>query len=712
MQGGGGCGSRYYQRPSCLDAIERALNRNEPCPCGSGKRFKHCHGALASGAPSSLHLQALDAHRTGALREAERLYRQAIERDPADIESIHMLGVVQFERMRHREALDLLWDACERSGWNDPTFRHNLGLVLAKLLAPQANERQEALVRAYVARERERVATPAVEAPVSVILVAGNHAGLIDRALDSVVAQTYRNFELIVVDAASTDDTPTVLARRMPGLPVPARVVKAVHANEPLAANEGASRAEGRYLAFLAGDEWFAPRRLERMIAEIARPAPLWGFSRVAHPGDDAPASGEPLARPGESFGSEPASFTIMIPNVADSSGNLFIARELFDAIGGFRDVAEHGADLRERVACDVEPVIVPERLYFRNRRADPAVERARHAAADARLARALAGDVVPANPFSPLHPANREVLLRAELRGGRGDRLPASLLRSLAAEWRERTRTAAGPSRVDRTQAPASKAAIVVLGAYRSGTSALARVLNLCGAFLPERIVAARLGINPKGFWETEAINDLNARFMQYLGADWDRVDFALPKGGPLVEEFLLNARDVLDSEYGTAPLILIKDPRTCVLAPLWHRTLRENGYRPTFVVCVRNPLEVARSLGNDMPTARGLALWSSYMRPVETFVTAPDVRAVHVHYEDLLADWRRVVRRIARRLDLPLDSEAHGGEADAFLETSLRNQRATDAELDEQLEGPDGAELRQLYRRMLERCGRSVSG
>src|SRR4029078_8379567 len=103
-------------------------------------------------------------------------------------------------------------------------------------------------------------------------------------------------------------------------------------------------------------------------------------------------------------------------------------------------------------------------------------------------------------------------------------------------------------------------------LGRFRSGTSSLARVLNLCGAFLPKRIVAARLGINPKGFWETEAINDLNARFMQYLGADWDRVDFALPRGGPLVDEFLVNARDVLESEYGAAPLILIKDPRTCV--------------------------------------------------------------------------------------------------------------------------------------------------
>ena len=683
------------------------MSRNDPCPCGSGKRLKHCHGALVSAAPSALHLEAVAVHRTGALRRAEGLYRRALEHDPGDVESIHMLGVVQFERMHYREALALLWDACARSGWNDAVFRHNLGLVLAKLLTPQANERQEALVRAYVARERERAATPAIEAHVSVVLTTRNHAGVISRAIDSVAAQTYRDLDLVVVDDGSTDDTPSVLARRLPELKFPARLVSTRHASDSRAANDGAAHAQGRYLAFLAGDEWFGPRRIERMIAEMARPAPLWGFSRVAYPAGGASAVGEPVARPGESFGSEPASFTSMIPNVIDSDSNLFIARELFAAQGGFRDVADYGADLRERAACDIEPVVVAERLYFRDERADAAADRAkRTAAAEARLARALASDVVPANPFSPLHPANRDVLLRAELRAGRGDRIAVPLLRALAAEWLQRTSAPASHARTERAPTSSAKTAIVVLGAYRSGTSALARVLNLCGAYLPQRIIAARLGINPKGFWETEAVNDLNARLMQYLGGDWDRVGFALPSGGTLLEEFLQNARDVLESEYSDAPLILIKDPRTCVLAPWWHRALKENGYLPVYVVCVRNPLEVTRSLGNDMPTSRGMALWSKYMGAVDAFVHEPGVRAVHVRYAELLDDWRSVMNRVARNLDVPLDLASRADEVDSFLEAGLRNHRATDADLDEQLASDEGNAVRTLYRRMAAQC------
>ncbi len=57
-----------------------------------------------------------------------------------------MLGVVLLERMRYRDALDILLDAAERTDWAVPEVRHNLGLAIAKLLAREANDRQTELV--------------------------------------------------------------------------------------------------------------------------------------------------------------------------------------------------------------------------------------------------------------------------------------------------------------------------------------------------------------------------------------------------------------------------------------------------------------------------------------------------------------------------------------------------------------------------------------
>ena len=83
-------------------------NRNSPCPCGSGRKFKHCCGAfidqtagVAAGAPSgdsldSIMACALDAQRANDLVTAKRLYQQALVISPDNIDALHMLGVVHF----------------------------------------------------------------------------------------------------------------------------------------------------------------------------------------------------------------------------------------------------------------------------------------------------------------------------------------------------------------------------------------------------------------------------------------------------------------------------------------------------------------------------------------------------------------------------------------------------------------------------------------
>jgi Flp pilus assembly protein TadD len=118
-------------------AAPRTAGRNDPCPCGSGKRYKNCHGMLSSApapppAPSidSRVRQALAPHQRGATTAAEVIYREVLATAPDHPQAQHFLGVIHYQRREFSAALPLL----ERSVAlvsNEPEFHNNLGLALA-----------------------------------------------------------------------------------------------------------------------------------------------------------------------------------------------------------------------------------------------------------------------------------------------------------------------------------------------------------------------------------------------------------------------------------------------------------------------------------------------------------------------------------------------------------------------------------------------------
>jgi hypothetical protein len=67
--------------------------------------------------------------------------------------------------------------------------------------------------------------------------------------------------------------------------------------------------------------------------------------------------------------------------------------------------------------------------------------------------------------------------------------------------------------------QAGSRPVLLFVLGMGRSGTSALTRVLSLCGAALPPGMLGADAG-NPRGYWEPRAALGINERFLYRHGS------------------------------------------------------------------------------------------------------------------------------------------------------------------------------------------------
>lgn len=105
---------------------------------------------------------------------------------------------------------------------------------------------------------------------VSVILPVYNRAGWVARAVASVLAQTHRHLELLVIDDGSTDDTRRVLEGFGPRV----KVLGQAHAGAESARNLGLERARGEFVAFIDSDDvWYADR--------LSRQLPLFRRAEV-----------------------------------------------------------------------------------------------------------------------------------------------------------------------------------------------------------------------------------------------------------------------------------------------------------------------------------------------------------------------------------------------------------------------------------------------
>ena len=105
------------------------------------------------------------------------------------------------------------------------------------------------------------------EVSVSIILPTYNRAALLPRSIESVLGQTYGDFELIVVDDGSQDDSAAVVARFADKRIHYLRLAR--NGGVSAARNAGLAEAAGKYIAFQdSDDEWMA-EKLERQMREF-----------------------------------------------------------------------------------------------------------------------------------------------------------------------------------------------------------------------------------------------------------------------------------------------------------------------------------------------------------------------------------------------------------------------------------------------------------
>ena len=223
------------------------------------------------------------------------------------------------------------------------------------------------------------------------------------------------------------------------------------------------------------------------------------------------------------------------------------------------------------------------------------------------------------------------------------------------------------------------AKTALVVVGMHRSGTSALARVLNLLGADLPLNLLPANEH-NASGYWESYDLMAIHDEMLQAAGTSWQDTG-SIPQlwhNPQLIGRYRARIVKALKTQYTDSTLMVIKDPRILRFVPLTVAALQDIDVEPKFIISLRNPLEVANSLKarDGLSLLKSLLLWLDYTLCSERATRG--FQRAFVDYDDLMMDWRETIRSAAAHLDVvfPTWNTAAEREIQSFLQSTLRHQ------------------------------------
>ena len=233
-----------------------------------------------------------------------------------------------------------------------------------------------------------------------------------------------------------------------------------------------------------------------------------------------------------------------------------------------------------------------------------------------------------------------------------------------------------------------------LTLGMHRSGTSAIARGLAALDINLGDQLLGPSKGDNDKGFWEDKDILALEERLLVKAGTAHDSLaPFTADFTSQAFAEERVEASALLQEKIAAFGTFGFKNPRSGLLLDFWKCVIGDLGLQPRFVIAVRNPLEVAKSLQrrNHFPLERSLILWAKYC--VSIVEKTQDEVRVFVNYEQIIRDPEAELIRMSEGLKLSrdrLDAKALDDYANGFLDSRLKRITVSPNELDRNTDIP----------------------
>ena len=225
----------------------------------------------------------------------------------------------------------------------------------------------------------------------------------------------------------------------------------------------------------------------------------------------------------------------------------------------------------------------------------------------------------------------------------------------------------------------------VVVLGMHRSGTSVITKALECVGVELGNNLMEAAIGDNDLGFFEDLEIVNFNDELLAECNKKWYSTETIQ---GYDVENlirrgFLIRAVEMMRRKLMNKKCFGYKDPRSAKLLPFWSKVYEAAKFDTYFILALRNPLNVVRSLQqrDGIECGHAYYLWADYITSSLTFLK--NKKFIAIDYDHILDSPREVISQISEFLHMRINLGASDIYEQQIIKKSLRHWSFIDSDL-----------------------------
>lgn len=212
---------------------------------------------------------------------------------------------------------------------------------------------------------------------VSVIVPVYNHDKYVAEALTSILEQSYRFLEIIIIDDGSDDTSSSVIETLITQETSQISdkkiiFIKQMNQGAHAAINRGLALASGEFLTILNSDDYYSPKRIEVIMNQLMQEKAEWAFTGVL--GIDQKGKPLPIDHYWQVWYEQNMFYTLtqmsigfqlLQENTIVSSGNLFFSRNIYEKVGEFKNLKLAHYDYALRALLIAEPIFIQNKLYF-----------------------------------------------------------------------------------------------------------------------------------------------------------------------------------------------------------------------------------------------------------------------------------------------------------------------------------------------------------